>query len=181
MELKDILNRYQESANNRFLAKAIAAPSQSRIHLQGLVGSADAVVAAALYQTQPHPAIFILGDREEAAYFQNNIENILGEHKVLFFPSSYKKSFQLETTDSNLVLERAEVLTRISKSQSHFMVVTYPDAIHEKVVTKRTLERNTMEARVGEKISVDFIMEFLNENHFERSDFVYDQIGRAHV
>ncbi len=174
MELKDIINRYQESANNRFLAKAIAAPSQSRIHLQGLVGSADALVAAALYQTQPHPAVFILGDREEAAYFQNNIENILGEHKVLFFPSSYKKSFQLETTDSNLVLERAEVLTRISKSQTHFMVVTYPDAIHEKVVTKRTLERNTMEARVGEKISVDFIMEFLNENHFERSDFVYD-------
>lgn len=174
LELIDILTRYQESANNRFLAKAIVDSSTSRIHLQGLVGSADAMVACALYQTQPHPALFILGDREEAAYFQNNIENILGEHKVLFFPSSYKKSFQLETTDSNLVLERAEVLTRISKSQDHFMVVTYPDAIHEKVVTKHTLERNTMEARVGEKISVDFIMEFLHENHFERSDFVYD-------
>ena len=174
LELQDILNHYRESANNRFLAKAIVEPSTSRIHLQGLVGSSDAMISCALYQTEPHPALFILGDREEAAYFQNNIENILGEHKVLFFPSSYKKSFQLETTDNNLVLERAEVLTRISKSQTHFMVVTYPDAIHERVVTKHTLERNTMEARVGEKISVDFIMEFLHENHFERSDFVYD-------
>ena len=174
MDLKDILLRYKESQNNRFLAKAIADSSNNHVHLQGLVGSADAMIVAALYQTFPHPALFILGDREEAAYFQNNLENILGEGKVMFFPSSYKKSFQLETLDNNLVLERAEVLTRISKSQDHFMVVTYPDAIHEKVITKRTLERNTMEARVGEKLSVDFIIEFLNENQFERTDFVYD-------
>ncbi len=132
------------------------------------------MVLAALYQEMAHPALFILGDREEAAYFQNDLENILGNQKALLYPSSYKKPYQLEQPDNSLVLQRAEVLTRISKNPGHFLVITYPEAVHERVVTKKSLERNTMEVKVGEGLEVEFLTEFLQENKFERNDFVYE-------
>ncbi len=174
MTILELLNKYQESPNVRFLAKAISSPGKNKLQLEGLVGSADAVVAAALQLAMPHPAVYILGDREEAAYFQNNLENLLGENKVLYYPASYRKPFNLDELDNNQVLQRAEVLTRISKGSGNFMIVTYAEAIIEKVVTKRTLERNTMEARVGQSLSVDFMLEFLVENEFDRNDFVYE-------
>ena len=174
MTVQELLIQYQESPNIRFLAKAIASPDKNKLQLEGLVGSADAMVAAALQLNLPHPAIYILGDREEAAYFQNNMENLLGEHKVLYYPASYHKPFNLEQLDNNQVLQRAEVLTRISKGTGNFMIVTYAEAIIEKVVTRRSLERNTMEARVGQSLSIDFMLEFLTENEFDRNDFVYE-------
>ena len=174
MTVKDLLLQYQESPNIRFLAKAIASPGKNKLQLEGLVGSADAVVATALQLTVPHPAIYILGDREEAAYFQNNMENLLGNNKVLYYPASYHKPFNLEQLDNNQVLQRAEVLTRISKGSGNFMIVTYAEAIIEKVVTRRSLERNTMEAKVGQSLSIDFMLEFLVENEFDRNDFVYE-------
>lgn len=174
MTIQELLGKYQESPNVRFLAKAISSPGKNKLQLEGLVGSADAVVAAALQLAMPHPAVYILGDREEAAYFQNNLENLLGENKVLFYPASYRKPFNLDELDNNQVLQRAEVLTRISKGSGNFLIVTYAEAIIEKVVTKRTLERNTMEARVGQSLSVDFMLEFLVENEFDRNDFVYE-------
>lgn len=148
--------------------------STRRIHLEGLGGSSDAVFIATAYQELPHPALLIMGDREEAAYFQNDLENILGAQKAVLFPSSYKKPYQPDQPDTNLVLQRAEVLTRINKSHDHFLVVTYPEAAHERVITKKTLERNTMELHTGERYSIDFLMEFLQENNFRRSDFVIE-------
>jgi transcription-repair coupling factor (superfamily II helicase) len=174
MTIQELLRKYQESQNVRFLSKAIASPGKNKILLSGLTGSADAVIAAALQQLVPHPALYIAGDKEEAAYFQNNLENLLGQNKVLFFPASYKKTFSIDQIDNNSVLQRAEVLTRISKATDHFMIVSYPEAIVEKVVTKRTLERNTMEATKGEKLSISFLTEFMEENGFDRTEFVYE-------
>lgn len=121
-----------------------------------------------------YPSLFILGDREEAAYFQNDLENILGYQKAVLYPSSYTKPYQLDQPDNNQVLQRAEVLTRINKNRDNFIVITYPEALHEKVITKKSLERNTMEVKVGEKLSQEFLLEFFQENAFERIDFVYE-------
>ena len=173
MTLQELLLQYQESPNVRFLAKSLSSPGKTKLQLEGLVGSADAMIAAALQCVVPHAAVYILGDREEAAYFQNNLENLLGDNKVLYYPASYRKPFNMEELDNNQVLQRAEVLTRISKN-NRFIVVTYAEAIIEKVVTRRTLERNTMEARVGQELSIDFMLEFLIENEFDRNDFVYE-------
>ena len=174
MDLKTVLQGYRDHAHVRNLADLISKRAIKRVHLDGLVASSDAMVLAALCLELPQAAIFILGDREEAAYFQNNLENLLGQQKALLYPSSYKKSYQLEKPDNSLVLQRAEILTRINKSHDHFLVITYPEAVHERVVTKKTLERNTMEIKIGEILEVDFVMEFLQENSFERIDFVYE-------
>lgn len=174
MDLKGVLNSYRNHVKIQNLAGILAKKSVKRLHLEGLVGSSDAMMLAALYSELSHPALIILGDREEAAYFQNDLENLLGQQKALHYPSSYKKPYQLDQPDNSLILQRAEVLTRINKNNDHFLVITYPEAVHERVVTKKSLERNTMEITVGNQLEVDFVMEFLQENNFDRIDFVYE-------
>lgn len=142
--------------------------------IKGMSGSQPALFAAAYYDAFPSRMVFVLPDREEAAYFLNDLENILGERAALFFPSSLKKPYTYPYLDNNNVLLRAEVLTHLSKNVKPLPVVTYAEAFHERVVTKKALVSNTVEARVGEALSVDFIIEFLNENDFERSDFVLE-------
>lgn len=171
--MQEIVDRYKSSEKLASILRN-SGNSKARIHLSGLSGSSDAFVAAALYQMMQGNMLFILRDREEAAYFQNNLENILNNKPVLFFPSSYKKPFDINLLDNNNVLQRAEVLSRISKSDNGFPVVTYSEAISEKVVTQPALARNTIEARIGENVSIDFITEFLIENEFERTDFVLE-------
>jgi transcription-repair coupling factor (superfamily II helicase) len=174
VEFNTILSLYRNHSNTRQIISALNGSSINRIFLDGLIGSSDAIVLSSLFTELPHPAIFVLGDKEEAAYFQNDLENILGTHKALFYPSSYKKPYQIDQPDNNLVLQRAEVLTRINKSNDRFIIVTYPEAIHERVVTKKTLERNTIEIKVGEKVDIEFVTGFLQENNFERTDFVIE-------
>ncbi len=174
MELASILQKYREQPQSKRLRDLLAGSKEKRIYLHGLSGSSGSVFLSSLLQEQAQPALFLLGDREEAAYFQNDLENILGSNKAVLFPSSYKKPYQLDQPDNNAVLQRAEVLTRINKSKDNFIVVTYPEAIHERVITKKSLERNTMEIRAGELLNNEFLVEFLQENAFERNDFVYE-------
>lgn len=174
MELAEVLTRARQHKTIAQLAALLPSSRNSVFHLNGFSGSSHALYLAAHLEALPHPALFILPDREEAAYFQNDLENILGTDKALLYPSSYKKPYQLEQPDSSHVLQRAEVLTRINKNSTQFIVVTYPEAAHERVVTKKTLERNTMEIRMGERLGLDFLFEFLSENSFVRSDFVYE-------
>ena len=145
---------------------------QSHVHLKGLVGSSPAFVANGVYQNFPVDQLFILNDKEEAAYFFNDLEQIVGEEKVLFFPSSYRRPYQIEDTDNSNILLRAEVLNALSKKNSSKLVVTYPDALSEKVITKKTLEKNTLKMKVEDEFSLDFINEALYEYGFEREDFV---------
>lgn len=174
MDLKEIKQFYTEHEHNRAIISIIKNNQHERGHLGGLSGSSAAMIIAAAFQTAPHRAIIILSEREEAAYFLNDIENLLGEKQVLFFPSSNKKPYIIHESDSTHVLMRAEVLSRISKTDHPFIVVTYPEAVHEKVVTRQNLSKNTIEARVGETLSIEFISDFLIENGFERTDFVFE-------
>lgn len=147
----------------------------SPIRLSGLIGSAGSVTAASVFEQGFHQHLFILPDKEEAAYFQTDLENLLESRTALLLPASYKRSFQVETADSAAVLERAEVLNRLNHEQLGYnLVVTYPEALCEMVMNKDALTRNTYELKVGDRFDLDFFVEFLNEHAFERSDFVYE-------
>jgi transcription-repair coupling factor (superfamily II helicase) len=174
VELRDILKIYGESRQQRQLLELLTAGSKRHIHLQGHNGSSASVSLASLFHQQSMPILVIAGDREEAAYLQNDLENLLGSSKAHLYPSSYKKAYQLDQPDNNLILQRAEILSRINKNNQSFLVVTYPEAVHEKVVTRKSLERNTLEIKQGDKPGIDFLVEFLQENSFERTDFVYE-------
>ncbi|MFM7017018.1 MAG: transcription-repair coupling factor [Bacteroidota bacterium] len=173
MELHQVIEFYKNGKQTSELYTMLFNERKHAIYLEGLTGSSSALFIAGFHLHAPGPLLILLGDREEAAYFQNDLENLLGENKVLLFPSSYKKPYKIDQLDSALVLQRAEVLTRINKSDN-LIIVSYPEAIQERVITKTSLERNTLEIKLNEKLSTDFIHEFLIENKFEKTDFVYE-------
>src|SRR5699024_103236 len=113
-----------------------------------------------------------LNDKEEAAYYLNDLEQLIGEENVLFYPGSYRRPYQLEETDNANVLLRAEVLNRLNSRKKPAVIVTYPDALFEKVVTKKELKNNTLKMKVGDELSIDFVNEVLFEYNFKRVDFV---------
>lgn len=174
LNIRDILDRYKADERIKALATALNASKNPRIQLRGLVGSSDSAMAVALYFLQHKHMIFVLPEREEAGYFQADLESLTGK-EVLLFPSSYRKPFEFTQPDSSNVLARAEVLNELNHS-SEFgqLIVTYPEALAEKVIDRASLEKNTLEIAVGNKLSLDFINEFLIEYDFDRVDFVYE-------
>ncbi len=140
--------------------------------VSGLVGSAVSLVIAETFKKTDRPFLLILNDKEEAAYHLNDLENLLGDDNVLFYPGSYRRPYQIEETDNANVLLRSEVLNRINSRRKPSLIVTYPEALFEKVVTKKELDKNTLKISVGENVSIDFVNEILFEYKFKRTDFV---------
>ena len=174
MNIRDILIQYKSDPRIAILAEALNKGRKKRVHLKGLVGSSDSIIAIATYFLLHRHMVFVLPEREEAAYFLSDLENLL-EKEILFFPSSFRKSFEFTQVDSANVLQRAEVLNELNHS-SEFgkIIVTYPEALAEKVIDRQALEKNTLEIAVGNKLNIEFINEFLIEYDFERVDFVYE-------
>ncbi|MCX2573733.1 transcription-repair coupling factor [Pedobacter sandarakinus] len=174
MNIRDLINRYKTDDRVTEFTKALNAGKNPKIQLKGLVGSADAIVALSSYFLLHKPMLFILPDREEAAYFQSDLESVL-DKQVLLFPSSYRKSFDFTQVDTANVLARAEVLNELNHDSEYGkIVVSYPEAIAEKVIDRSALEKNTLEISLGAKLGIDFINEFLIDYDFDRRDFVYE-------
>ena len=153
---------------------SILSKNPIKIHWKGLVGSSKSISAAALADQVPGHHLFILADKEEAAYFLNDLEGLYPDDKrILFYPASYRVPYQLEETDNANVVARAEVLDRINNG-SNVWIVTYPKALFEKVPTQKKLAANTLRVEIGKSYSIDFINELLLEYHFDRVDFVYE-------
>ncbi|MBB5648530.1 transcription-repair coupling factor [Pedobacter cryoconitis] len=174
MNIRDLINRYKTDERIEALAKTLNSGKGNKLQLKGLVGSADATVAVTTYFLLHKPQLFILPDREEAAYFMADLESIL-EKEVLIFPSSFRKAFDFTQVDTANVLARAEVLNELNHNSSFGkIVVTYPEALAEKVINRDVLEKNTLEISLGVKLGIDFINEFLVDYDFNRTDFVYE-------
>ncbi|PKA83079.1 transcription-repair coupling factor [Ulvibacter sp. MAR_2010_11] len=162
---------FAQSSSTRKLGKAIS-NSETNISISGLVGSATALVIAEVFKKAELPFLVILNDKEEAAYTLNDLENLLGDQNVLFYPGSYRRPYQIEETDNANVLLRSEVLNRINSRKKPALIVTYPEALFEKVVTRKELERNTLKIAVNDNLSIDFVNEVLFAYNFKRTDFV---------
>ncbi|RPD49738.1 transcription-repair coupling factor [Hymenobacter sediminis] len=223
MKVSDFLRLYRLDTDVQILsarlhgaAKPAATPDQSRsadlrLQLRGLVGSQDAVVAAAVTHG-PLSHLFILHDKEEAAYFLADLQSLLPDGpEVLLFPSSYKHPYRFDETENANVLMRAEVLNRLNTARREAaaaagttpvsplaglgsgdsgeaedaaprpvpgtggaLIVTYPEALFEKVINKKSLVANTFVVKVGDKLDVNFISDMLAEYDFDRTDFVYE-------
>lgn len=171
MSAQNIINQYQQSSN---ISQIIKAFKQDKNHFQitNLVGSSLSFVISETFKTSEKPCLLIFNDKEEAAYYLNDLEQLLGEKNVLFYPGSYRRPYQIEEVDNANVLLRSEVLNRINSQKKAAIIVTYPAALFEKVITKKELEKNTLKVTVGETLSLDFVNELLFEYKFKRVDFV---------
>ncbi|MFT6716021.1 MAG: transcription-repair coupling factor (superfamily II helicase) [Saprospiraceae bacterium] len=144
------------------------------IHVLGGIGSTIQVLVASLQKQINCKHLFIVNDKEEAAYFFNDLENLLGKEKVLFYPASYNNPYQGdgETKNANII-QRAEVLSEIS-TRGNKLIVSYPEALSEKVITQKTLNNNSFTLHTDESVSMDFIIELLFEYEFSREQFVIE-------
>ena len=140
--------------------------------MTGLVGSSLSFVVSQVFRSMDAPFLFILNDKEEAAYYLNDLEELLGDKDVLFYPGSYRRPYQIEETDNANVLLRAEVLNRINSRKKPAVIVTYPDALFEKVVTRKELDKNTLKIKLDDTLTLDFLNEVLFDYQFKRVDFV---------
>ncbi|MTE26964.1 transcription-repair coupling factor [Winogradskyella ouciana] len=171
MSKTQITQTYLQTLQLQNLQTAIAQTDQNT-HLKGLVGSSLSIVVSEAFKTAEKPFLLVFDDKEEAAYYLNDLEQLINDKDVLFYPGSYRRPYQIEETNNANVLLRAEVLNRINSRKKPCIIVTYPDALFEKVVTKKELEKNTLKISVGNELSIDFVNEVLFEYKFKRVDFV---------
>jgi len=169
---KSLLSQtYAQVLQTQNLQKSIA-QTENNVHLKGLIGSSLSFVLTETFKALDSPFLLIFDDKEEAAFYLNDLEILLNDKDVLFYPGSYRRPYQIKETDNANVLLRAEVLNRINSRKKPAIIVTYPDALFEKVVTRKELEKNTLKISVGDQLSLDFVNEVLFEYHFKRVDFV---------
>ena len=171
MSKQEIVNQYQESVKVKQILKQIQL-DKNQIQITNLVGSSMSFVISETFKKDDKSYLLILNDKEEAAYHLNDLEQLLDQKNVLFYPGSYRRPYQIEETDNANVLMRSEVLNRINSRKKPTIIVSYPEALFEKVVTKKDLERNTLKLSVSESVSLDFVNEILFEYNFNRVDFV---------
>jgi transcription-repair coupling factor (superfamily II helicase) len=175
LNLQQLIGLYSQSEKYATLAAALNHSKTDVVHLKGLVGSVDAVLAASYYTQTNRSQLFVFNNQEDARYFYADLENLLEGKTVLYFPPSYRKPFVVTQQDSTQVLERAEVLNRLNQhSSTGELVVTSAEALCELVIGEKELTQNTFELKVGQAFDLEFFMEFLTEHHFERADFVYE-------
>ncbi len=171
MSKQNIANYYDQHDKVGQLITALQ-QGQKQIEISNLVGSSLSYIISSAFKKVENPFLLIFNDKEEAAYYLNDLEQLLGVNNVLFYPGSYRRPYQIEGTDNANVLLRAEVLNRINSQKKPAIIVTYPVALFEQVITKSELKRNTLKLNVGEELTLDFINEMLHEYNFNRVDFV---------
>ncbi len=171
MSVAHIREQFAQAPVFKDLQEALGRPG-AKLRLTGLSGSSLSFLLAESFRVQHHPFLLLMNDKEEAAYLLNDLEELLGSEDVLFFPDSYRRPYEIEQTDNANVLLRAEVLSRIGSRKKPALIVSYPEALFEQVVTRKELKKNTLKLHTGDSLSLDFLNETLFEYHFRRVDFV---------
>ena len=159
------------------LAEAILLPKSQKILCSKMAGSFPAVLFSALYQQSALNVLnhmIILEDAEEAAYFHNDLEQLINPIDLFYFPSSYKTNKNFRIQSSSHVMLRTEALTRLAAGGNRKIIVTYPEALMEKVSTAESLSSNIISIKVNDRLDTDLVMEMLVGYGFERADFVYE-------
>lgn len=179
MALSELIKHYNGHYATHQLLKILSEDRATKTHCNGLSGSSGSLLSAAVIPHISGIHLMIMPEKEEAAYFYNDLVNLLGGEDVLFFPSSYKRSVYYNQTDSGNVILRTNVVNRLNSGESYtdgkyLIIVTYAEGLAEKVITKAKLQKNTLQLIKGEHLSLEFIREMLDEYHFTNVDFVYE-------
>ena len=170
---------YKNDAHIDAIVKALR--DGGHLLCSNLAASSKAFVVEETFRQMGGQHLIVCADKEDAAYFYNDLESLLGERgmdyskkQVLFYPTSYKRPYEPEKPDNTYILSRTEVLQRVSTSERKTLIVSYPEALSEKVFTRKLLAKNTFKLKVGEKVNLDFLTDMLYDYEFENVDFVVE-------
>lgn len=176
LKARDFLKIYTNDLISVSVSEILKPNKLVKIHIKGFSGSLDSIIASSIILRNPHIShLFILHDREEAAYFQNDLQNLLDRHEIHFFPTSYKRPYEFEEIENANVLLRTELINKLNTSTSGGeIIVTYPEALCEKVVSKSILKKHSIQIQSETTIDIDKLFSDLIEFDFEKEDFVYE-------
>ena len=173
LNTKDLLQKYLSARAVKKLTELLTTRSDRKYRLVNNAGSVTSLIVGAMRITRPGLRVVVLNDREEAAYFYNDILALADEKQIAFLPSSYRRMIKEEEKDNDSVLVRTEVLNNIRNGEVDTLI-TYPEALAEKVVDREVLSQMSMVVNQGDALSISFIENLLVEYGFERNDFVYE-------
>jgi transcription-repair coupling factor (superfamily II helicase) len=174
MKRNELANLYKNHPGLLSLIECLDDNSAQRIRLEGLSGSSKALVLGGVFDKFQTTHLVVVPEKEDAAYLYNDLVSVTGEEFVFFFPSTYKRSVQYEQTEPANIVLRTEVLNHLGSGKKKGIIVTYPESVMEKVISKRNLKKNTFQVSKGDKLSLEFLEEMLQEYNFQRVDFVYE-------
>ena len=180
MNLEMLLNGYLNDPRCFKIVDRITASQPQQIQLKGLHGSSAPFIVSGIFNHASAAQLnhlVILRDAEEAAYFHNTLENLTSALNLFYFPSSFKNKKNYRLLNASHVMLRTECLTRFSNPMGQNRVgaiVTYPEALFEKVVLPKTLSANIISIKQGDTIDTNAIYEKFVGYGFSRTDFVYE-------
>ncbi len=170
-----LLERYTNDTRTEQIVATLQQEQPARVQLLGMVGALECFVLAGTYRKQRQHYLFIANDKEEAAYVQNNLSAIFENKTIHFFPDSFKRPRHFEQLENTNVLQRTETINKITTSRATGeIIITYPEALFEKVVAPQVLDEHRLEISVGEDLDLETIIEVMTEYGFKREDFVYE-------
>lgn len=174
--LQHLMGRFSEHPAVAKIRQQLQSRAQSaRIQLSGLTGAQESFALAAVAAGQKGLQVLIANSKEEAAYRHNDLEGMLSPERVFFFPDSFKRPAHFEDLHPTQILQRSETISKISgAAPDSAVLISYPEALFEKVVRPEILQKSRIDVQKGEKLDVDFVVHVLVEYGFERTDFVYE-------
>ena len=148
---------YRQHPSFTRLEALLAGDSSEPVTIHGLTGSSRSIVMAGALSQQPTTHVVLLPEKEDAAYFYNDLTSLLGDDNIFFFPGTYKRSVMYDQTEPANIILRAEVLNFLTSGRRKCIIVTYPESVMEKVVSKSSLKKNTFVIKKGAKLSIEFL------------------------
>lgn len=178
MDIQTLQALYSEHKSVKALKALLDDKSVKNIFAEGLCASAPPLLfstwASASSDASPECFVFILDDAEEAGYFYHDLTQVLGDSRVCYFPSSFRRAVKFGQRDAANEILRTEVISRLSSGNPPQFIVTYPEALAEKVVSRRLLKEQTLTLHAGERVDITFVEETLSAFGFKRVDYVYE-------
>lgn len=173
MGITELQSRYTRHPALEGLANTLKNNDIRTVFLEGTHASCASLFASCFIKSVPGVYLFVLNAQEEAGYFYHDMVQVNGDEQILFFPSSYRRAIKYGQKDAANEILRTEVLSRLEKNEP-VTVVTYPDALAEKVVSPKILSDRTLKLTVGQHIDTDEITKTLSDYGFEHVDYVYE-------
>jgi transcription-repair coupling factor (superfamily II helicase) len=177
MNLDRLLEQYQASPLVNQLVNRISYADTQKIFLKNIVGSSAEFLVTAVFghqDAQNLNHLIVLNDAEEAAYFHNTIENLSSALDLFYFPSSFKNRKNFRLLNSSHLMLRTEALTKLARGGNKKIIITYPEAIFEKVIRPDTISSNIISIKTNDTINPESLMDLFVMYGFERTDFVYE-------
>lgn len=173
MEIDELSALFNSTTRKEALKSILSGRGRKRILIDGLAGSATALLFAGLPKRKT-PYVIIANDLDEAGYMYHDLCQITDDKQVLIFPSGYKRDIKYGQIDAPNEILRTEVLNQWSENKQLRWVVTYPEAIAERVAEREEVDKNTLCLSAGGVADMSETAKRLRELGFNQVDYVYE-------